>query len=184
MLTITVFCELRMRKDTEEHTHRCESCLFGRILLKLLPFLHILSRKLYLVLFFHISKIIFLSFNFSLLRPLFFPHKFSLFLMPVLTQTFTLTDKFRGMSGMSQFLQHHVVVTHMTATPEPEECECFSRANGCLDGGTEWLMKKQDHVDPFLKGSVLNLKVNSKVAPQQGKSSFSQPQTTTTSWKF
>lgn len=57
-------------------------------------------------------------------------HMLSLFLsFPLSWQKSSHTHKFKGMSGMRSFLQHHVVVIHMTATPEPEECECFSRAH-------------------------------------------------------
>lgn len=38
-------------------------------------------------------------------------------------------------------------------TPESEECECFSRADRCMDGGIEWLMKKWDTDDPALRTS-------------------------------
>lgn len=58
-----------------------------------------------------------------------------LLLVFILSSVLTFTHGFRGMSGMCLFLQHHVVVTHMTATPELEECECFfPRAHGWMDG--------------------------------------------------
>lgn len=46
----------------------------------------------------------------------------------------TFTHRFRGMSGMRPFLQHHVVVAHKAATAGPEERKCFCRAHGWTDG--------------------------------------------------
>lgn len=37
---------------------------------------------------------------------------------------------------MCSLLLHHVVVVHMTATPEPEECERLYKAHGWTD---EWM---------------------------------------------
>lgn len=67
------------------------------------------------------------------------------------------THTFRRMSGINSFLQHHVVL-HMAATPEPDECECFSRAHRWMDGwmdrGREW----QDGavLTQLIKGCCLN----------------------------
>lgn len=60
-----------------------------------------------------------------------------LLLVFILSSVLTFTHGFRGMSGMCLFLQHHVVVTHMTATPELEECECFFSQSPWMDGWME-----------------------------------------------
>lgn len=54
---------------------------------------------------------------------------------PFSALTHTFTHRFREMSGMRPFLQHHVVVVaHRAATAGPEERQCFCRAHGWPDG--------------------------------------------------
>lgn len=152
-------CEFRMKIDAGTDTCSLkpevwkEFCLFGS-LNSVLPLLSHFSTSSSLFLFYLFSA--FLTFSHLLWSSLFLKHQFLSFYLSLLWHnvlshlflssppswhkpflSYTHAHIFRGMSGMCPFLQHHVVVTHMTATPEPEECECFSRAHGWMDGWME-----------------------------------------------